>query len=159
MDLIIPSCHAKQIQFMDGIQFMHHERFKDLTNKVHITKTVGNIQRVISSFSVPCLDSNNIRNNFELEPLGVLGDLGIHNIRLALWAFNFTPPRFVKALCHKRNTQGCFQDCSVWLFFSEDRTASFDCSYFNPFRQHAELVGETGSIIIPQFVIPEEKKM
>jgi len=157
MDLIIPSCDPKQVQFMDGIQFMHHRRFKELTNEIHIKKSIGNIQRVISSFSVPCLDDSNIRNNSELEPLGVLGDLGVYNIRLSLWAFNYDPPRFVKAVCHRRNVKGCLQDCSVWLFFSEDRTASFDCSFVNPLRQHAELVGETKSIFIPQFVIPNEK--
>ena len=136
MELIIPSCRAKNVQFMDGIEFMHHPRFKDLTNKIHRQKYLGKIMRVISSFSVPCLDDSNIRNKPDLEPLGVLGDLGIHNIRLSLWAFDYEPPRFVKAVCHKRNQKGAIQDISVWLFFSDDRTAQFDCSYHCPLRQH-----------------------
>jgi len=119
---------------------------------------VGAIQKVVSSFSVPVPDDKNIRNQPDLEPLGVLGDLGIHNIRLSLWAFQYEPPRFVKALCHKYGKKGAIQDCSVWLFFTGDRVASFDCSYHCPLRQHAELVGQRGSINIRQFVIPNERK-
>jgi len=159
MEVIIPSCRAKNVQFMDGVQFMHHPRFKELTEKIHKTKLIGRIQKVVSSFSVPCADDSNIRNQPDLEPLGVLGDLGIHNIRLALWAFDYETPRFVKALCHKYSKQtSAIQDCSVWLFFTGDRVASFDCSYHCPLRQHAELVGERGTINIRQFVIPNEKK-
>ena len=159
MEVIIPSCRAKNVQFMDGVEFMHHPRFKELTEKIHKSKIVGTIQKVVSSFSVPCTDDNNIRNQPDLEPLGVLGDLGIHNIRLSLWAFDYETPRFVKAVCHKYSKKtGAMQDCSVWLFFTNDRVASFDCSYHCPLRQHAELVGERGSINIRQFVIPNEKK-
>ena len=91
-----------------------------------------------------------------MEPLGVLGDLGVHNIRLSLWAFDYEQPIYVKAICHKRNKLGAMQDISVWLFFSEDRVASFDCSYFCPLRQHAEIVGEKGTIELRQFVLPNE---
>ncbi len=144
---------------MDGVEFMHHPRFKELTEKIHKSKIIGTIQKVVSSFSVPCTDDNNIRNQPDLEPLGVLGDLGIHNIRLSLWAFDYETPRFVKALCHKYSKKtGAIQDCSVWLFFTSDRVASFDCSYHCPLRQHAELVGERGSINMRQFVIPNEKR-
>eukprot|EP01084_Bolivina_argentea_P000510 955_1 len=94
VEVIIPSCRAKNVQFMDGIEFMHHPRFKELTEKVHKSKIIGTIQKVVSSFSVPCTDDNNIRNQPDLEPLGVLGDLGIHNIRLSLWAFDYETPRF-----------------------------------------------------------------
>ncbi len=154
---------------MDGIQFMHHPRFKDLTEKIHKKRSIGTVQRVISSFrfelrpayipsfhltplslpspiqfnkqqtnSVPCLNDENIRNVPELEPLGVLGDLGIHNIRLSLWAFDYEQPILIKAICHKRNEAGAMQDISCWLFFSGDRVASFDCSYHCPLRQHVK---------------------
>eukprot|EP01083_Nonionella_stella_P183065 660562_1 len=159
VEVIIPSCRAKNVQFMDGVEFMHHPRFKELTEKIHKSKIIGNIQRVVSSCSVPCTDDENIRNQPDLEPLGALGDLGIHNIRLSLWAFDYETPRFVKAICHKYSKKtGSIQDCSVWLFFSSDRVASFDCSYHTAFRQHAELVGATGSINLRQFAIPNEKK-
>jgi len=159
MEVIIPSCLAKNVQFMDGVEFMHHPRFKSLTEEIHKNMVIGSIQKVVSSFSVPCIDDYNIRNQPELEPLGVLGDLGIHNIRLSLWAFDYETPRFVKALCHKYSKKtGAIQDCSVWLFFTSDRVASFDCSYHCPLRQHAELVGERGTIQLRQFVIPNEQK-
>ena len=159
VEVIIPSCRAKNVQFMDGVEFMHHPRFKELTEKVHKSRIIGKVRRVVSSFSVPCTDDNNIRNQPDLEPLGVLGDLGIHNIRLSLWAFDYDPPRFVKALCHKYSKKtGAIQDCSVWLFFTGDRVASFDCSYHNPLRQHAEIVGDRASINIRQFAIPNQKK-
>jgi len=158
VELIIPSCRAKNVQFMDGISFMHHIRFKELTNKIHKQKCIGNIMRVNSSFSIKCLDPNNIRNKPNLEPLGCLGDLGICCIRITLWAFDYETPRYVKALCHRRDPKtAAIQDISVWLFFSKDRVASFDCSYFLPLRQHCEIVGETGTINIREFVVPNEK--
>jgi len=158
MEVIIPSCRAKGVQFMDNITFMHHNRFKDLTDKIHRKKMIGKVLKVFSYFSVPCLDNNNIRNIPDLEPLGVLGDLGIHNIRLSLWAFDYESPRYVKCICHKRNDVGAYQDISCWLFFSNDRIASFSCSYYCPLRQHAEIVGEHSSIEIRQFVYPNEKR-
>ena len=63
MEVIIPSCQAKQVQFMDAMQWMHHVRFKDLTNKIHKQNRIGKVKRVNASFSVPCLDDKNIRNN------------------------------------------------------------------------------------------------
>ena len=157
--ILMGSCRAKNVQFMDGIQFMHHKRFKDLTEKIHKKKIIGNVLKVNSSFSVPCLDDKNIRNEPKLEPLGVLGDLGVHNIRLSLWAFDYEPPLYVKAVCHKRSlSKGALQDISCWLFFSNDRVDSFDASYHCPLRQNAEIVGETGTVEIRQFVLPNENR-
>lgn len=45
MEVIIPSCRAKKVQFMDGVEFMHHPRFKELTEKIK-SGTVGAIQKV-----------------------------------------------------------------------------------------------------------------
>ncbi|ETO36110.1 hypothetical protein RFI_00953 [Reticulomyxa filosa] len=146
VEVIIPSCVAKKVQFMDGIQFMHHPRFKDLNEKIHQKKYSDN------------LEESNIRNNPDTEPLGVLGDLGSHNIRLSLWAFDYEQPLYVKAICHKRSKEGAIQDVSCWIFFDQDRVASFDCSYHNPLRQNAEIVGEKGTIEIRQWSLPNEKQ-
>jgi len=104
------------------------------------------------------LDPNNIRNNPDAEPLGVLGDLGTHSIRLSLWAFDYEQPVYVKAVCHKRSKEGAIQDVSCWIFFSQDRVASFDCSYHNPLRQNAEIVGEKGTVEIRQWSLPNEQQ-
>jgi len=114
--------------------------------------------RVNSSLSVPCLDPSNIRNDPDTEPLGVLGDLGTHNIRLSLWAFDYEQPIYVKAICHKRSKEGAIQDVSCWIFFTQDRVASFDCSYHNPLRQNAEIIGEKGTVEIRQWSLPNEKQ-
>jgi len=137
---------------------MHHPRFKDLNDKIHKKKMLGEILRVNSSLSVPCLDTSNIRNDPEMEPLGVLGDLGSHNVRLSLWAFDYEQPFYVKAICHKRSKEGAIQDISCWIFFRDDRVASFDCSYHNPFRQTAEIVGEKGTAEIREWSLPNEKQ-
>ncbi|ETO19957.1 hypothetical protein RFI_17264, partial [Reticulomyxa filosa] len=194
VEVIIASCRVKNVQFMDGIQFMHHSRFKDLNDKIHQKKILGDILRINSTFSVPwfvfffvyvfffffkhlpippplfecfvfdycgcttSLDVMNIRNIPELEPLGVLGDLGSHSIRLSLWAFDYEQPLYVKAVCHKRSKDGAIQDVSCWIFFSGDRIASFDCSYHSPLRQNAEIVGEKGTAEIRQWSLPSEKQ-
>ena len=80
--------------------------------------------------------SKNKNKTTELEPLGVLGDLGSHVVRLVLWAFDYEPPRYVKAVCTRRNHAGAFQDVSAWLFFTNDRMAAVDVSYHSPLRQH-----------------------
>jgi len=51
-----------------------------------------------------------------------------------------------------------FKMSPVGFFFTQDRVASFDCSYHNPLRQNAEIIGEKGTVEIRQWSLPNEKQ-
>lgn len=122
---IIDECKKSNVQFMDGVMFMHSNRLKKLRKAMdHIDHDhdrndrnrddhndrddlnddhdddhdFGELRRITSQFSFNASDEflkNNIRMHSGLEPLGCLGDLGWYNVRFALWAMNYQMPEKV----------------------------------------------------------------
>jgi hypothetical protein len=53
----------------------------------------------------------------QLEPAGVMGDLGWYSIRFSLWAFGYVWPVAVAAATHLQTEEGVPTDMSATLFF------------------------------------------
>ena len=89
-------CERNNVQFMDGVMFMHSQRLASLRAALDDGDSVGQIRGIVSQFSFQGGDEflqGNIRTSSDLEPLGCLGDLGWYNIRLTLWAMNWQMPK------------------------------------------------------------------
>jgi len=78
--------------------------------------------------------------------------LAWYTSRAILWAYDFELPTSVTAVSTWKDE--CPIDTNAILKFADDRYASLDCSFRNTRRQTLEIVGEKGSIIIPDFVLP-----
>lgn len=91
---MLAACEAANVQFMDGVMFMHHARMQkmDAFLRGDPYNDFGEVQRVTSGFSFMGNEDffkSNIRASSSGDPLGCLGDLGWYCVRFGLFAFGW----------------------------------------------------------------------
>ena len=170
---ILDACRRNEVQFMDGVMFMHSRRLAQIRavldgspqqpsgNTCADTRDIGRIKRITSQFSCSVPDEffrENIRMNSRLEPLGCLGDLGWYNLRFTLWAMNEQLPQEVRARTLSQQA-GAGGPAPVPVEFSgelfyPDASASFYCSFLTEHQQWAVISGTKGAIHVRDFVLP-----
>ena len=156
------ACAKHNVQFMDGVMFMHSQRLPKLREVLSDGQSVGQLRRICSQFSFAGSDEfakGNIRASGELEPAGCVGDLGWYNIRFTLWVMNYQMPTKVsgRMLSETRRADSASPvptEFSGELFFDGSVSASFYCSFLNENQQWAILSGSKGFIRVPDFVCP-----
>jgi predicted dehydrogenase len=159
---ILEACHKHNVQFMDGVMFMHNHRLDRIREVLDDGKSIGQIKRIMSIFSFAGYKEffvSNIRINNELEPAGCLGDLGWYCIRFALWAMRWELPREVtgRVLSQRaaRNSSGpAPTDFSGELIFDDNTSAGFYCSFLVEMQQWVNVSGAKGYLRVPDFVHP-----
>ncbi len=159
---MIDACNAANVQFMDGIMFMHSQRLGAIREILDDGESVGEIRRIATQFSFcapPDFLAENIRLNSSLEPAGCLGDLGWYTIRFTLWALNFEMPTHVSARLISGAGRADSPDkvptqFSAELFFPNDVTASFYNSFRTEHQQWAHVSGDKGHLMVNDFVLP-----
>ncbi len=153
---VIDACKTKNVQFMDGVMFMHGKRLPLLRSVLDDGETVGALRRIATQFSFAAGDdflTGNIRVNPALEPLGALGDLGWYNIRFTLWVMKYLLPTKVSGRLLTEHS-GVPLEFSGELFFAGGVSASFYCSFNTELQQWAHVSGTKGSIAVRDFVLP-----
>ncbi len=159
---MIAACKKHNVQFMDGVMFMHSQRLNKLRDTLNDGQSVGQLRRITSQFSFCGTDEfakNNIRASGELEPLGCLGDLGWYNVRFSLWVMNYQMPLRVsgRMLTEARRSDSRASvptEFSGELFFANGISASFYCSFITETQQWANVSGTKGYVQISDFVVP-----
>lgn len=157
---MLDACTTNQVQFMDGVMFMHGKRLPLLRSVLDDGKVVGQVRRIASQFSFAAGDdflTNNIRVSHALEPLGALGDLGWYNIRFSLFVMHYQMPATVSGrMLTKSGTAGAPVplEFSGELFWEGGVSASFYCSFNTELQQWAHISGTQGSISVRDFVLP-----
>ena len=164
MDLeeILSVCKRNNVQFMDGVMFMHSARLPMLRQYLDDGESIGMMRRIACHFSFLGDDSfsqNNIRVDSQLEPFGCLGDLGWYCIRFLLWANHWQKPTQLTGKCltgmrgEKSETE-VPAEFSAELVFPNGSTGSFYCSFNTGNQQWAHVSGTKGNAFIPDFVLP-----
>lgn len=159
---MIDACEKNNVQFMDGVMYMHTQRMAKIREALDDGETVGDIKRIGMQFSFnggqEFLDSN-IRTNASLEPHGCLGDLGWYTIRFALWAKDFELPtrvsgRILNSIHRDVSPAPTPLEFSGELFFEDGSSASFYNSFVTEMQQWAVISGSKGLIRVEDFVLP-----
>jgi predicted dehydrogenase len=159
---VLDACQKHQVQYMDGVMFMHSARLPRIREVLDDHERIGNIRRIASHFSF-CGDDvfriANIRSNSMYEPHGCLGDLGWYNIRFILWANQWRLPTKITATClatiqGKGSPKPVPSEFSAELWFDHGVTASFYCSFITVNQQWAHVSGDRGSLYVDDFVLP-----
>jgi predicted dehydrogenase len=154
LEEMIAVCREHQVQFMDGVMFMHSRRLPRL--KEAAANEIGQLRRITSAFSFRGSDeffTSNIRVSKEMEPFGCLGDLGWYCIRLAL-CLTDEIPRSVTGRSLVSSKAGVPLEFSGELFFEREITSSFFCSFFADTEQWARITGTKGLVHLNDFVLP-----
>ena len=156
------ACRKNRVQFMDGVMFMHGPRLPRVRKVLDDQKSVGAIRRISSAFSFCGNDEfsrGNIRLDGRLEPAGCLGDLGWYCIRFSLWTMKWQLPHTVtgRILSASDRTGGRVPaptEFSGELFFDDNVSAEFYCSFLAADQQWAFVSGRKGWLRIPDYVHP-----
>lgn len=159
---ILAACSANNVQFMDGVMFMHSARLAAIREKLEDGKSVGKIKRIATQFSFAAEEEfihENIRGSSKLEPLGCLGDLGWYNIRFILWVMNYEMPREVSGTLLSEaggedspNTVPI--EFSGEMQFESGVSATFYCAFVTENQQWANISGSRGHLHVHDFVLP-----
>jgi predicted dehydrogenase len=147
---------------MDGVMFMHNPRLPRVRKVLDDKKSVGSIRRISSAFSFCGNDEfsrGNIRLDGRLEPAGCLGDLGWYCIRFSLWTMKWQLPHTVtgRILSESKPTGGRVPAPTVFsgeLFFDDNVSAEFYCSFIAADQQWTFVSGSKGWLRVPDFVHP-----
>jgi len=159
---MIQACRDNGVQFMDGVMFNHSARLAALRQELDSKGGIGRVRRIATHFSFfggDAFERTNIRAQSGLEPHGCLGDLGWYTLRFTLWVMSYQMPRFV--VCHSHQTlQGLNSPATVpgefsgTLFFDDNVSANFFCSFLAENQERATISGQHGYITLEDFVLP-----
>lgn len=163
---MIDACERNNVQFMDGVMYMHSSRMDVIRDALDDGKMIGRTKRITSQFSFLAPEefrSGNIRTNSELEPQGCLGDLGWYTIRFSLWVMGYEMPVRVSGRIldehHRADSPNSVpMEFSGELFFDNGVSASFYNSFVTEHQQWANVSGTKGLLHVSDFVLPYENK-
>jgi predicted dehydrogenase len=159
---IIAACRAHQVQFLDGVMFMHSRRLPRMREVLDDGTSVGTVRRITSIFSFCGGDdflSKNIRVRSDMEPYGCLGDLGWYCIRFALWTMNWQLPkqvvgRVLSSVRAPNSPASVATEFSGELVFDGGVSSGFYCSFITANEQVAMVSGTKGYLRVSDFVVP-----
>ena len=162
LERMLAACRQHNVQFMDGVMFMHNPRLAAIRKVLDDGTSVGQIRRFMAIFSFlahPDFAQKNIRSNRDLEPAGCLGDLGWYCLRFALWAMHWQAPCKVSGrILTERNggpdgVSGPLE-FSGELLFADGVSAGFYCSFTAPDQRWVNVTGARGSLRMDDFIHP-----
>ncbi|HWL10575.1 MAG TPA: Gfo/Idh/MocA family oxidoreductase [Planctomicrobium sp.] len=159
---MLQACRENNVQFMDGVMFMHSQRLPEIRRVLDDPSQIGTIRRMSSHFSFLAEEDflkNDIRAKSGLEPHGSLGDLGWYSIRMALWTMNGQLPVEVTArtLTEQANPDGgpgVPLELTAELRFPNNVSAGFYCSFLCDQQQTFTISGTKGALVMNDFVLP-----
>ena len=159
MAAVAAAAKASGRLFMDGTMFMHSARLDAVRGELD-GGAIGDVKRIVNHFSFGLTNEADIRINGELEPLGVVGDLGWYCVRFALWVMDFGVPTAVRGMTRVERG-GVPADFDGSLVFAnptggDSITATFSCSFNASFDMTCAIVGTKGTIRLDDFVLPYE---
>ena len=159
---MLEACRRNNVQFLDGVMFMHSRRLARAREVMDDGNSVGGVRRIAAQFSFCAADDflrNNIRMNSALEPQGCLGDLGWYCIRFILWALKWQLPREVTGRILAQAAGAGSPSAvptafSAELLFEGGVSAEFYCSFLAENQQWVNIGGSRGYLQMADFVLP-----
>jgi predicted dehydrogenase len=157
---MLDTCKEHNVQFMDGVMFMHSARLPLLRKVLDDGESIGEPRRITSNFSFQATGDfmqKNIRVSDTLEPLGALGDLGWYNLRFTLWVMKYVMPERVSGRTlfeHGSGGKPVPIEFSGELLYPGGVSATFYCSFRTENEQWATISGTKGSVRLDDFVLP-----
>mgnify|MGYP002622911042 CR=1 FL=1 len=159
---MLEACDENDVQFMDGVMFMHSARMAKIREALDDGESVGRIRRIASHFSFCAPEeflSENIRVSSALEPQGCLGDLGWYTIRFSLFVKNYELPervrgRILSEYGRSDSPESVPTEFSGELYFKNGVSAGFYNSFLTEHQQFATVSGSKGYLHLRDFVLP-----
>ncbi|MDC0325548.1 Gfo/Idh/MocA family oxidoreductase [bacterium] len=162
LEEMIEICRKNNVQFMDGVMFMHSQRLDAIRAVLTDKESVGDIKRITAMFSFCAPEdflTSNIRMHSGLEPAGCMGDLGWYTIRFSLWTMQYAMPthvagRLLNGTGRSDSPDRVPTEFSGELFFENGVSASFYNSFLTENQQFISISGNKGQLTMEDFVLP-----
>lgn len=162
LEEMINVCHENNVQFMDGVMFMHSQRLDAIRSVLTDKESVGDIKRITAMFSFCAPEdflTSNIRMHSGLEPAGCVGDLGWYTIRFSLWTMQYAMPthvsgRLLNGTGRSDSPDQVPTEFSGELFFEKGVSANFYNSFLTENQQFISISGNKGQLTMEDFVLP-----
>ncbi|NNM29547.1 MAG: Gfo/Idh/MocA family oxidoreductase [Akkermansiaceae bacterium] len=159
---MIEACAANNVQFMDGVMFMHSDRLGRLREVLDDGESIGRVKRIATAFSFHGGEEflgSDIRLDSRLEPAGALGDLGWYTIRIVLFVMGYAMPKSVRATMlgeYERNdSPGAVPtEMSAEMFFDGGVSATTYNSFLTENQEWVHVSGTKGHFRVDDFVLP-----
>jgi predicted dehydrogenase len=151
-EALVAYCRGKNVKLMDGFMWPHHPRTAKIKELLKSGK-IGKVLRVTGAFTFRLpKDPSNIRLQSNTAG-GCLLDVGCYPVYGTRWALGEEPVS-VWAAARWEFDVDVAMDATLW--FGDGRMASFGCSFEHPMRQWLEIVGEKGTITVPEMWVPSK---
>ena len=162
VERIIAACKANNVQYMDGVMFMHTDRLAKMREILDAGDVVGEVRRIASHFTFCAPEEwfdSNIRAGSQLEPAGCLGDLGWYTIRFILFAMNYEMPteirgRILKSIERSDSSAPVPIEFQGEMHFAGGASATFFNSFRTNHQQLGHISGSKGYLEVSDFVLP-----
>ncbi|CAJ1988959.1 oxidoreductase-like protein [Leishmania donovani] len=154
----IEALDQQNLLYMDGTMLSHGKRVKEVCAAVK--QMGGPVKHIFANVTLggdEAFLTNNIRTNPELEPHGVLGDLGWYCIRYALHLMDFQMPTEVTGRILKQNDKGAiisFIGDMTFQVGGEVAFVSFFVSFEAAFEQTLHITTTEGTLQLDDMCLP-----
>lgn len=153
---MIKACEERDVQFMDGVMWLHHPREADMRAVLN-SGELGSLTHLAAAFTFrwPTVPKDDFRTKREYGG-GCLLDLGWYCVGVALWAFGEMPESVFGSAQLRNDVDMHFNGL---MHFSGNRTASLNCGFDTVMRRWVEVAGTERSLVCDDFTRPwkEEK--
>lgn len=152
---------AKKLLYVDGTMFSHGPYIEKV---LECLPQVGAIKQMTSNFSTDLRpESNDIRLDPALEPLGALGDVGWYCVRAMLHVMRFKMPVAVSGRIVEQSAKGGITSFFGELTFEDGETGeaiigSFYCDFNSTLDTDFTVAGTDAVIEAPNLFMPTTDK-
>ncbi|GAE27826.1 oxidoreductase [Halalkalibacter wakoensis JCM 9140] len=144
---MVDVCNQEKVVFMEAFMYQFHPQH-DRVKEIIRSGEIGDVSLMRSSFSFFLdVESENIRLDAQLGG-GSLYDIGCYCIHASRFILEKEPNQVFAASNH-RLPSGVDLTTTGILTFNDGVTASFSCSFQQPFENGYEVVGTNGKIKVP----------
>lgn len=151
---MVTACREHKVQLQEAFMWRHHPRSL-LARTLLQRGEIGPLRLICAHFSFD-ID----RNDWRLDPArggGAVWDIGCYGVNASRYFTGAEPTSiYARADFHP---SGADMSMQIALTFPGNVFANIDCSFAAPFRCEVELVGERGTITLPNTFLPPEKSV
>lgn len=151
---MIAACREAGVILQEAFMWRHHPRARMARDLVR-QGVIGPIRQIVASFSFD-ID----RNDWRLNPArggGAMWDVGCYGVNCSRF-FAENEPLRIDASAHWWPT-GVDMSMRIGLTFPGEVLANIDCSFEQPYRCQAEIVGEQGRILLDDAFVPPDNSV
>lgn len=150
---MIDACEKHNVWLMEAFMYRFHPQTITL-RKLLDEHVIGEVSLVRSSFTILLSNLKDIRYQKDLGG-GCLLDVGSYCVNITRLVIH-DEPKEVHAITRLNQTKGVDVAFAGLIRFKSNSLGLFDCGFESPYRHHLEVVGDKGTLEVPNPFNPRD---